>query len=323
MEYYVYEWYIKDTNEVIYVGKGTRNRYKVRKHNKFFADMIKRFECDSRIIKHFETEEEAFSYEYEKIEELKSIGQCVCNIYHGGFGGSTSDWTDEKRHWYSEHNTMKSKTQRKRMSEKNPMKNPECAKKVGLSRRKAVIIGNDEYESVTIAAKSRNTDTGTIKKWCEKGINGNHEICRYKDKEQVLFTGKRYNKGGCREINYKGVIYETPKDLATELNKPVDTIYYWAKQGFDPYGNICRYTDDNRELTFSIKPKAHHPVIVNGIHYKTIADAARANGVSAQTISDLLKHKYNSTRFVCEYDNQQPSQGNTDKSTLEGSTTNG
>ena len=35
--FYVYEWFIKETDEIIYVGKGCRNRYKVRKHNRFFA----------------------------------------------------------------------------------------------------------------------------------------------------------------------------------------------------------------------------------------------------------------------------------------------
>lgn len=34
--FYVYEWFIKETNEVIYVGKGKGKRYKVRKHNRLF-----------------------------------------------------------------------------------------------------------------------------------------------------------------------------------------------------------------------------------------------------------------------------------------------
>jgi hypothetical protein len=54
--YYVYEWYIIGTNEVIYVGKGTRLRYKVKKHNKLFNEMIRRFPCESRIVKEFENE---------------------------------------------------------------------------------------------------------------------------------------------------------------------------------------------------------------------------------------------------------------------------
>ena len=54
--FYVYEWYVVESGEIFYVGKGTRNRYKVRKHNKFFNDFITRYNCDSRIIKEFKTE---------------------------------------------------------------------------------------------------------------------------------------------------------------------------------------------------------------------------------------------------------------------------
>ena len=128
--FYVYEWFIKENDEVIYVGKGCRRRYKVTKHNKFFNDMIKRFDCDSRIIKEFDNEKDAFSYEYERITELKAKGQCVCNIYEGGCGGTTDWWTEDKKQWYSEHNVMKNEAQRKRMSENNPMKNKSVALKV-------------------------------------------------------------------------------------------------------------------------------------------------------------------------------------------------
>ena len=41
-EFYVYEWYNTVTNEVFYVGKGTKNRYKnITKRNKYFLDYIK------------------------------------------------------------------------------------------------------------------------------------------------------------------------------------------------------------------------------------------------------------------------------------------
>ena len=92
--FYVYEWYVVESGEIFYVGKGTRNRYKVRKHNKFFNDFITRYNCDSRIIKEFKTEKEAFEYEYERINELKCIGQCVCNIYKGG----TDIWMKEEKY---------------------------------------------------------------------------------------------------------------------------------------------------------------------------------------------------------------------------------
>ena len=166
--FYVYEWFIKETNEVIYVGKGCGRRYKVTKHNKFFNDMIKRFECDSRIIKEFATEKDAFDYEYERVKELKAVGQCVCNIYDGGSGGVVTWWTEERKQWYSEHNTMKSQTQRQRMSAQNPMKNEKVAEKVAQQNRKPVIINGKRYEGVTFAARELNVADQTIVSWCTR-----------------------------------------------------------------------------------------------------------------------------------------------------------
>ena len=102
--FYVYEWFIKNTNEIIYVGKGSKNRYKVRKHNYIFNEFIKRYNCDSRIVKYFESEKEAFAAEFDRINELKLIGQCVCNINAGGAGGTIEHWTEERRKTYSENN---------------------------------------------------------------------------------------------------------------------------------------------------------------------------------------------------------------------------
>ena len=151
--FYVYEWFVKQTGEVFYVGKGCGRRYKVRKHNKFFNDFIKRHDCDSRIIKEFINEKDAFSYEYERIKELKFIGQCVCNIYDGGTGGTQSWWTNERKLEYSKKNIMKSEQQRKRMSENNPMKNPEIAAKTNAKKRKPIIVDGIYFESVKKAAE--------------------------------------------------------------------------------------------------------------------------------------------------------------------------
>ena len=56
MKFYVYEWFIIETKEIFYVGKGCRNRYKVRKHNKLFNSILENNNCASRIIMYFETE---------------------------------------------------------------------------------------------------------------------------------------------------------------------------------------------------------------------------------------------------------------------------
>lgn len=52
--FYVYEWYIIDTNEIFYIGKGKDKRYKITsKRNKLFTDTIQKYNCNSRIIKYF------------------------------------------------------------------------------------------------------------------------------------------------------------------------------------------------------------------------------------------------------------------------------
>ena len=177
--FYVYEWFVIETGEVFYVGKGCKLRYRVRKHNKFFNDFIKRYKCDSRIVKYFENERDAFEYEHKRITQLKSIGQCVCNIYSGGCGGTIGWWTEERRKEYSEKNVMKSAEQRKRMSEKNPMKNPEVASKNNAQKRKKVCIGNVTFDSVKDAAEHYNVTSGAIKYWAERGFTRTKEPCAY------------------------------------------------------------------------------------------------------------------------------------------------
>ena len=175
--FYVYEWYIKNTGEIIYVGKGCRNRYKVTKHNRFFNDMIKRNKCESRIIKKFENEKDAFDYEFIRINELKEKGECVCNIYNGGTGGSINWWTDEIRKKYSENNVMKSEKQRERMKKNNPMSNPKIAEKKNGKKRIPVIINNKRYISIKQASTEVGVSTDTIARWCRQGHSTDGTKC--------------------------------------------------------------------------------------------------------------------------------------------------
>lgn len=178
--FYVYEWYIIETNEVFYVGKGSKKRYLSKQHNAMFKEFIKRFECESRIVKYYNSEEEAFNGEYERILELKGKGQCVCNIYKGGYGGETQSWTLEKKKKYSENNVMKSKKQRERMKENNPMKNKEYARKNGLAHRKPFFIGNKEFQTLEEASNYYNVTIQSVKYWLNKG-HKSIEKCFYKN----------------------------------------------------------------------------------------------------------------------------------------------
>lgn len=326
--YYVYEWYIVKTGEIIYVGKGTRHRYKVRKHNKLFNEMIKRFECESRIVKEFETEKEAFDFEYIRINELREQKQCVCNIRDGGYGGTVDWWTDDLRRQYSEKNVMKSEEQRKRMSEHNPMKDKKIAEKTNSKKRKAVIIGNKEYSSVHDARESLGVCSETIASWCNKGINQKGEKCRYKNSPQKIFTDKRYNKGGSKPVIFKNIRYECVKDFAMETGISETTAHVWLTRGFNPKGEPCRYENDTRNLVFVDKHVARNKaraksVIINNIEYKSCEDASKALNIPKSTLYSYLQREKRNKKYICRYGNQQPSRGNANNSTTEGSTTNG
>lgn len=323
--YYVYEWFIVETGEIIYVGKGCRNRYKVRKHNRFFNDMINRFECQSRIVKEFQSEKEAFEYEFQRVFELKLKGQCVCNINNGGAGGTTNWWNSEKRKAYSERNVMKSEKQRKRMSENNPMKSKRISEKVAKTKQRAVIIDGIRYSSIKQAQQYFGVSFETIKTWCKKGQNKEGKLCRYEDSDQVVFSGKRYNKGGCREIVYKNKLYESPIDLAKEINVCNSTICEWTKRGFDPNGNICRYTDDDRKLAYIPNRNSDlhsKPIIVNGVRYNSKKEAEEKLGLKKGYLAPYIAGIRKNNKYICEYDNQQASGTKSDNSSTEASTTN-
>jgi hypothetical protein len=88
--YYVYIWYIVETNEVFYVGKGKGGRYKqVSGRNKFFRDMYTSHNCDVRKIYENLTESEAFQKEQETIKWYRENTDCrLTNQTDGGEGSS-------------------------------------------------------------------------------------------------------------------------------------------------------------------------------------------------------------------------------------------
>lgn len=320
--YYVYEWYIVETGEVFYVGKGTGRRYKVRKHNKFFNDMLRRYDCESRIIKEFDTEKEAFSYEFERINELKSIGQCACNIYDGGFGGSTNWWNDELREMYSEKNAMKSESQRQRMSDKNPMKNPAIADKVNAHKRIAVVVGEKEFPSIKSVCEEYKVSASAVNNWCIRGEKPDGTRCFYKnDPHGVEY--RHVNNGQGKPLIYKDKRYASTGELAMAIGISQTTASRWCRQGRDSYGNPCRFLDSKIDYTDTHIKQKNIPIIVNGVWYPSKEAASRKLGISSFVLTQYLNGKKHDTKYICEYGNQQPSRGNVDKSTSEGSTTNG
>jgi len=100
-EYYVYEWYFIDTQEVFHVGKGKNKRAWERKYkrNKYFTSIVEKYKdkVDVRIYKKELTDDEACDCERERIKYYKSIGQAKTNFHEGGRGGYTGMYDSKER----------------------------------------------------------------------------------------------------------------------------------------------------------------------------------------------------------------------------------
>lgn len=104
MDYYVYIWIRKDTNQVFYVGKGHKNRYKdMRMRNQYFLNVVNKVGMDNieiKIIENNLSEDEAFEREIFYIDYYSKIAP-LTNMTKGGEG--SSNWyshlsDDEKEH---------------------------------------------------------------------------------------------------------------------------------------------------------------------------------------------------------------------------------
>lgn len=103
-KFYVYEWYIEDTNEVFYIGKGTDDRYKrLNGRNYFFKCMYDTHNCNVRKIFENLTEKEAFEKEIETIKYYReNTDYRLTNQTDGGEGISGWIATEEYRKKISE-----------------------------------------------------------------------------------------------------------------------------------------------------------------------------------------------------------------------------
>lgn len=78
--FYVYEWFRKDTGEIVYVGKGTGDRIKEKKRNRIFNRLVQKYECDVRIVDDELTELEALEREQELISQRWNEGNVLTNF---------------------------------------------------------------------------------------------------------------------------------------------------------------------------------------------------------------------------------------------------
>lgn len=137
-EFYVYEYYMINTGEVFYIGKGKGKRAYTGKRNKFCTDMMNTHDWNIRIVADNLTEEEAFHKEKELIKYYKeNTTYRLTNQTSGGDGTSgfkmprsailkmskmsKDKWKDEEYRniqlWHRQNGIYKSKEFKEKISE--------------------------------------------------------------------------------------------------------------------------------------------------------------------------------------------------------------
>lgn len=242
MNFYVYEWYNIDTQEVFYVGKGSKKRYKDIEHrNQMFLEYVQNNNTSSRIVRYFENEEDSFKYEKELTDAYREKGWCKCNIMDGGYGGYSSVWTNEMREYWSKNNPMKKEEQRERMRVNNPMKNPDIALKQSATNKRPVIINGVYYEGTVDAAAALGVWTNTILRWCKRGYDTNGNPCRYANEEQKEYT---YKKTSSKMVQLGDIVYPSLRAAAASVGaKDTSPLCKALKTGKKYHGLECKYVN--------------------------------------------------------------------------------
>lgn len=242
-KFYVYEWIDLDNNYVFYVGKGCGKRYSsLRNRNKKFLNYVNNHNVESRIVKYFDSEDEAFKYEKELMDYYKSSGQCSCSLMDGGFGGFSKVWSKEMKEYWSENNPMKSEEQKLRMSVNNPMKNNETANKVSECNKRPIIINGTYYKGTVDASKILGVATNTILNWCKRGYDTEGNPCRYANEEQRAY---KFKKTCSKPILLdKTLLFNSVRECANYLGKKDTSPLVHALKRGKPYnGHLVEYAN--------------------------------------------------------------------------------
>lgn len=217
-KYYVYEWYVEDTNEIFYVGKGTGNRVtSMKNRNSYFKNIRKKYKCNYRILKYFRNENDAYNYELKRGLELKEIGQAKACYVLGNFKKFIDDsvlekmkktsfkkdrtpWnkgkkmSDEYKQKCRERvlgTKQSEETKRKRSNSlKNHIVTKEAREKIGLSKMKPIILINLEtkeektYNQISNLAKELNVCQSSLCRPLKSGkVYKNKYIIKYANTE--------------------------------------------------------------------------------------------------------------------------------------------
>ena len=329
--YYVYAWYIKDTDEVFYIGKGTGKRYLTRKReNSYFMKMLNSHDCEPRIIKNHLTEKEAFELEKEMIAYYRTQNCRLTNVLDGGENPpkqtgipKTEEW---KEHYRESHKKFVSEhpEYRKKCSDnlKAYLKSDDGKKfmEKSLEARRS-----DEFRK---AQSERSRKANNTAEYIEKQSKIVKEM--WKSEDYILsHSGSNNHRSQCiKQYDIDGHFikeYETITQAALENGVSCSKITAVAKGKRKTTGGyVWKYSSDKHQTCHRVKKynvdddKCAIPIIqydLNGnfiSEYKSIRIATELNGFKHRTnIIACLKGRTKSAYgylWKYKYDNTVPSQ---------------
>lgn len=247
VNHYVYIWYNKETREVFYVGKGSRNRAnRMQNRNKYFINYKNKYDCDYKIIINNIESEEAFEIERYLVYECRKLNLCKTNIADGGFGGNGLKGSQNPmygRPWWNsetpEEKIMEWKSKLGNKGEKNAQ--------YGVSPKER--MSEDTYDRWLNAQKTRDR-TGSL-----NPNYGNRILSKfYKENPEIakLKQGRpAFKNGRCVPVS----LYDSGHHLIKEFRYFGECSEYLIKNG------ITNATIASVSITISEKKK-------NGLPYK-------------------------------------------------------
>lgn len=231
-EYYVYIWYIKDSNHVFYVGKGHGDRCsKILKRNKTFKKYLSLYDCDYKILDDNLSEDDAYKLEEEYIKIYKSKGMAEANYHKGGYsGGNVFEYmpNDEKQDFVDKMTAIN----RKRCSTEKFKNN---------ARDRITKLNSDKNTREDMTNKIRET-------WSDANLR---------------------NEQRQRSLNYARLHPDKIKDRIKKISKRCALEFDGKVVEFDSKKELFRYLKD--EYNFTISRKQEQYLFNSNVEYKSFS----------------------------------------------------
>jgi len=164
-EFYVYVWWNDDKEEIFYVGKGTKDRYKNKyERNRWFNNIIKAHNCHPEIIISDLTSDEALKAEAEVEQILRKNGVPLVNATP--CGGQPPTASGEENPNYGHYWTNEQKAEASRRFREN---GSHAGSRNGRATKTVIVELNKTFDTISECAEFLHTSTENINASIKRG----------------------------------------------------------------------------------------------------------------------------------------------------------